>query len=409
MTGLKVTLVEFSPSGGLFQFAVQLGEALADRGHDVELLTGPDPELPSRHPGLRVVPGLPTWHAAEGASDPPLQRRLRRVVRAGKYHLAWVALLRHVARTRPDVVQFSGGRFPVDGAAIAWLARRRRNGRPLLVTLAHSPLPFNEQKPNGEVLRANKLLNASFGLGYRSVDALIVLGEQSAADLRSGWPEVGEISVIPHGDEGVFVREAPGPAGATDPVVLFFGTMQAYKGLDLLLEAFERIRAQRPEAKLVIAGAPSGDTDLGELRRTAARIGGVEVRAAYIPMEDVPALFEQARVVVAPYRYANASGVVELARTFRRAVVGTAVGDLPAVIDHDETGLLVPPGDVEGLAAGLLRLLDDSTAAERMGDAAQERSAKGASWSTVAERTEQVYRRALDRTASGAGEGAPRP
>ncbi|MGY1621445.1 glycosyltransferase family 4 protein [Geodermatophilus sp. SYSU D00965] len=390
-----MTLVEFSPSGGLFQFAVQLGEALAARGHRVELLTGPRPELASRHPGLRIVPCLPTWHASEGAGDPPLKRRLRRVVRAGRYHLAWAVLLRRISRTRPDVVQFSGGRFPVDGVATAWLSRRRRGGRPVLVTLAHSPLPFNEQRATGEVLRQNRLLYASFGLGYRSVDSVVVLGDRSAKDLVTAWPDVEDVTVVPHGDEGVFLDQAPFPARQTGPEVLFFGTMQAYKGLDLLMEAFERVRAERPDARLVVAGAPSGDTDLDELRRSAARIGGVDLRAGYVPMGEVSALFQSARVVVAPYRYANASGVVELARTFGRPVVGTTVGDLPSVIAHEETGLLVPPGDVDALAAGLLRLLADADEAERMGAAGRARSAEGASWATVAERIEEVYRHSL--------------
>ena len=404
LTALKITLVEFSPSGGLFQFAVQLGEALADRGHEVELLTGPRPELSSRRPNFRIEPCLPTWHASEGAEDRRLKRRLRRVVRAGRYHLAWAVLLRRLARTRPDIVQFSGGRFPVDGLATAWLARRRRAGRPVLISLAHSPLPFNEQRATGEVLRQSTILNASLGLAYRSVDSLIVLGEQSAADLRAGWPEVGDITVVPHGDEGIFLSEPPVPAGDTGPLVLFFGTLQAYKGLDLLLEAFGQVRAQRPEARLVIAGAPSGDTDLDALRRTADGIGGVEIRAGYVPMADVPALFQAARVVAAPYRYANASGVVELARTFGRPVVGTTVGDLPAVIDHEETGLLVPPGDAAALAAGLLRLLDRPDEAQRMGAAGAARSASGASWSTVAEQTEAVYLRAMASRRPVAGE-----
>jgi glycosyltransferase involved in cell wall biosynthesis len=390
-----VTLVEFSPSGGLFQFAVQLGEALAGRGHQVELLTGPRPELASRHPGFRIVPCLPTWHASEGAGDARLKRRVRRVVRAGRYHLAWAVLLRRLTRTRPDVVQFSGGRFPVDGVATAWLARRRRGGRPVLVTLAHSPLPFNEQRATGEVLRQNRLLHASFGLGYRSVDALIVLGEQSAADLRGAWPDVGEVAIVPHGDEGVFLGDEPVPAAETPPQVLFFGTMQAYKGLDVLLDAFALVRAQIPEATLVVAGAPSGDTDLDALRRTADRVGGVEIRAGYVPMSDVPQLFQGSRVVAAPYRYANASGVVELARTFSRPAVGTTVGDLPAVIADGETGLLVPPADPGAFASALVRLLADPAEAQRMGEAARARSTEGASWATVAERTEEVYLRAL--------------
>jgi len=157
----------------------------------------------------------------------------------------------------------------------------------------------------------------------------------------------------------------------------------------------------------VLAGAPSGDTDLEGLRRTAAAIGGVDFRAGYVPVDAVPVLFEQARVVAAPYRYANASGVVELARTFGRPTVGTRVGDLPAVIEHERTGLLVPPGDAAALAEALLRLLDRPEEAERLGEAGRAESAQGASWATVAERVEQVYRRVLagrdgDR---GAGEG----
>ena len=107
----------------------------------------------------------------------------------------------------------------------------------------------------------------------------------------------------------------------------------------------------------------------------------MEIRAGYVPMADVPELFQAARVVAAPYRYANASGVVELARTFARPVVGTTVGDRPAVIDDEETGLLVPPGDAATLAAALPRLLDRPDEAQRMGAAGAARSASGASWS----------------------------
>ncbi len=332
---------------------------------------------------------------------------MRRLVRAGRYHLAWLVLLRRLARSRPDVVQFSGVRFPVDAVATAWLSRRRRGGRPLLVTIAHSPLPFNEQRANGEVLQQSAVLKAAFGLAYRSVDSIVVLGEQSATDLTAAWPEVGEVAVIPHGDEGVFLTDAPGGAGETGPVVLFFGTMQAYKGLDVLLEAFALVRERRPDARLVIAGAPSGDTDLAAIQRTAERTGGVEVRAGYVPMSDVPDLFGQARVVAAPYLYANASGVVELARTFSRPAVGTTVGDLPAVIEAGETGLLVPPGDAAALAAALVRLLDDPAEAQRMGEAARARSAEGASWADVAELTEAVYDRALAARDADAREVAP--
>jgi glycosyltransferase involved in cell wall biosynthesis len=404
--GLRITLVEFNPSGGLFQFAVQLGEALADRGHDVELVTGPDPELASRRPNFRVVAQLPTWHASAGAGDPRARRRLRRVARAVRYHLAWIVLLRHLRATRPDVVQFSGQRFPVDGLMLRWLARGADGKRPLLVSLAHAPAPFNEQRATGEVFKSGPLLHRSLQLGYRSLDGVLVLGERTAADLRTAWPDVREVAVVPHGDEGIFLREDPPPAAGTERELLFFGTMQAYKGLDLLMSAFAIVRARCPQARLVIAGAPSGDTDLAELESAADRLGGVHLRAGYVPLSEVAGIFGTARVVVAPYRYANASGVVELARTFARPVVATAVGDLPRVVRDGETGLLVPPGDAEALAAALVRLLEDPAAAQRMGEAARAHSAAESSWATVAARVEEELARWLGQRPARATETA---
>lgn len=395
---LSVVLVEFSPSGGLFQFAFQLGDALAAAGHDVHLLTGPRPELSSQRPGLRLHPVLPTWHPTQGLDDPPLRRKLRRVVRAVRYHAAWGVTVRQLSRLRPDVVQFSAGRFPVDGLVASLLARRR--SRPVLVQLAHAPVPFNEQRATGEVFRLNRVLARSLSAGYRSVDALLVLGERTAADLRAVWPDVTEVHVVPHGDEGVFASSAPTRA-SSGTTILFFGTMQAYKGLDTLLDAFSLVRTRRPSARLVIAGAPSGDTDLPGLRRRAAAIGGTEVRAGYVPMPDVAPLFSAARVVVAPYRYANASGVVALAQTFARPVVATTVGDLPAVVEDGATGLLVPPESPEALADALERLLDDDQLADRMGDAALHRSQSTAAWPLVAERVVAVYRGALARRPAG--------
>lgn len=391
---LNVMLVEMNPSGGLFQFAFQLGRALAQRGHDVELVTGPRPELSSDDPHFRVSAVLPTWHASEGAGDARIKRSVRRIGRAIRYHLAWLAVIRRIAVVRPDVVQFAGGRFPVDGLAMAWLARRRH--RPLLVNVAHAPVPFNEQRATGDIFKRNGLLDRALDLGYRSLDAVMVLGAQTEADMRAARPQVRQIHVIPHGDEGVFLDGPPSGAGDTEPVVLFFGTMQAYKGLDVLLDAFRTVRQECPGARLVIAGAPSGDTDLAELRRSADEIGGVEIRAGYVPLPEVAELFQAARVVAAPYRYANASGVVELSRTFARPVVASAVGDLPAVVEDGVTGLVVPPGDPAAVAEALLRLLADASLAERMGEAGRARSVERASWATVAARVEDVYGRSLD-------------
>lgn len=174
-----------------------------------------------------------------------------------------------------------------------------------------------------------------------------------------------------------------------------FGTLARYKGADLLLEAWGRVRSIDTAAELVIAGAPI-DIDVAALRVRAAEVGNVDLRLGYIPTGQVAELITSARVIVAPYLIANQSGVVHLAYTAARPVVATDVGDLSAVVIHGETGLLVPSSDPVALADALLTLLRDPAAAERMGLAGQERLAGRASWEQVAGRVAESYHALID-------------
>lgn len=387
---LKITMVEFSPSGGLFQFALQLSEALADAGHTVELITGPEPEFQPRVAGVQLVPILPTWHP--GSSGSSLVRKARRVVRGLRHLESWRRVAVRLRRDRPDVVQWAELRFAVDGAIVAWLAGRR--AAPVMVDLVHEPRPVSHRRRRGALHRRSPLLRAGLSAAYRRMDAILVLGERAAATMRESWPGTRRIEVIPHGDEGIFAALSPTPAlppGACPPRVLFLGTWTRYKGLDLLLEAFALLRRTLPEAELVIAGAAAADADAEGLLARVEAIGGVVARPGYVPAQEVAELMGSCRAVVAPYRAATQSGTVHLAQTFSRPVVATAVGDLPDVVRDGETGLLVPVDDAPALAAALERLLRDPDEATRMGDNAKRRLAAGHSWAQVAARVAPLY------------------
>lgn len=390
---MRITLVEFSPSGGLFHFAVQLGEGLAGRGHDVELLTGRRPELTTTVPGLRIRGVLPTWHPAAGRPLPGPLHKARRTVRAARYYAAWPLVAAALAWRRPDVVQWASLRFPVDGW---WVRRLSRGPARVSLDLVHAPRPFNEQAKSGEVFRMPPRLHRSLAAAYAAVDAVLVLGEQSRRDMQAAWPAVRRVEVVPHGDESVFARgTTTGPPSSAPARVLFFGTLTTYKGLDLLLDAFALVRAELPDAELVLAGAASADVDTAALQRRADTLGGVVLRVGYVPLPAVAGLFASARVVAAPYRYANASGVVHLAQTFARPVVATRVGDLPAAVADGRSGWVVPPEDPTAFARALLRLLRDPAEADRLGAAGRERVAADATWPAVAARVEEVYRDCL--------------
>jgi glycosyltransferase involved in cell wall biosynthesis len=265
----------------------------------------------------------------------------------------------------------------------------------VMVELTHAPEPMAAQVSR-EALGARPLMRRALADAYRHMDAVLVLGQRSRRQLLRAWPEAGRVEVIPHGDERIFLRDGVATPDRCPPRVLLFGTLTWYKGADLLLDAFQLVRAALPEAELVIAGAVARDVDFDGLARRASEIGGVTLRPGYVPSDRVAELFGGARVVVAPYRIANQSGVVHLAQSFGRPVVATDVGDLREAVLHEQTGLLVPADDPPAFAAALTRLLRDPDGAARLGRVGEQRLAAEASWAEVAARVVPLYQELVD-------------
>lgn len=382
MTGRRIALVEFSPSGGLFQFAVQLGVALAVQGHDVHLYTGPRPELTPSQPGFTIHPVLPTWHPLDERVRGTVVRKLRRGVRAGQLVLAWVVLAARLRRDRPDAVFFSTWRFALD--ALGVLAVDALLPGAMLGIVAHEPRAVTDSDTTKA--KSGPVFDRALPAAWRRMDVAFVLGEEARGRLLAAWAPAGPVFIIPHGDESALLGANPvPPVSATAPVVLFFGLWTAYKGIDVLLDSWPSVRRAVPEARLVLAGAVGG-MDLDDVLARCERAGGVTPRPGYVPTEEVSVLFGQARVVVTPYVRASQSGVAHLAYTFERPVVATAVGDIPKVVRDGVTGLLVPPGDAGALADALVTLLLDAGQAEALGKAGGEWLAVESAWSTVAKR-----------------------
>ncbi|PYE20218.1 glycosyltransferase involved in cell wall biosynthesis [Williamsia limnetica] len=377
-----IVLVEFSPSGGLFQFAVQLGQALARRGERVILLTGPNPEFTSSQPGFTIKSSLPTWHPADTEVLSKPLRLARRGLRAGQLMVAWLVLAAVLLRIRPRAVLWSHWRFtfePMFVVLITHLVRKSTFG-----IVAHEPLPRSDARDTSTP-KSGRLVDAAFAAAWRRMDVAFVLGPRTREVVLEHFEPGGEVVVIPHGDEGLLVTNDDAVAVSdTGPVALFFGTWTTYKGIDVLLDAFALVRRQLPAAELVLAGAVGADVDHASLLRRAAEIGNVDARAGYVAHTDVAGIVQSARVVVTPYVRASQSGVAHLAFTFGRPVIASAVGDLPDVVRDGETGLLVPAGDAAALAAAMVTLLTDPDLAERLGCTG--RSFLTESWSVAADR-----------------------
>jgi len=391
---LEVLVVEFLPSGGMFQFSYLFGEALAALGHQVTLLTGPSPELASRRAGFVVDPSLPTWHPNEGLETGGLRRKARRGLRALQLVAAWGSVLARVRRERPDVVQFGELRYTLDTAAFALVARF--GGARAVVDVAHNPVPYDVTGSSDSVEKSGRLTRALLARAYAAADLVLVLGDGPRGELLRAFPDVRRTAVCGHGDYSALVRSEAVDVlpSAAPPAALFFGAWTKYKDIPLLLDGFALVREELPEATLTLAGPVMPDVDLEEVRRRAEPIGGVDLRPGYVAIEDLPELFAQHRAVMFTYATVNISGSVHMAYTFGRPVVATRVGAMEDAVEDGVTGLLAEPTP-RAVADAMLAVLGDPERADALGAGAREHAERSSTWSGVAEKAVAAYRETL--------------
>jgi glycosyltransferase involved in cell wall biosynthesis len=369
---MRIAIVETSPLGGLLHYSAQLADALAGRGHTVDLVVTRGNELAGSASRARsravLTPQVPPGGALPPSGLATISWRagiLARVLRT------WSRVLWECRPGRYDVVMLGDVALPpITVFALALTAMPRG---PAVVEICHNV----RDSPYG---RLGRRLLSSF---YSRADLVLVHGERSERQFHDRWPPA-TVGTIPHGDERLFGAEPPPPSG--EEHILFFGNWRDVKGLHVLADAFDALAARRPAAKLTIAGRPFPDSKPGEIRAWANRHDGrVRLIEGYIPIEDVRPLFAAARVVVTPYLEGSQSGVVHLAMTMGRAVVATDVGDIGTTVVDGETGRVVPAGDAAALAEGLGHVVADRRLAARMGAAGRARLDDGSTWEKVAE------------------------
>jgi glycosyltransferase involved in cell wall biosynthesis len=287
-------------------------------------------------------------------------------------------LSRELRAFRPDVVHLQQGHLW--GNLLLPTLRA-----PLVVTVhdvEHHPGDRASSRTPQRVLHA----------GFRRGQRLLVHAERLRGALCERLAIPAErVDVVPHIAIG---RERGDDAPPEEPTtVLFFGRLWPYKGLDVLIRAEPLLSAAIPDVRIVVAGAGEPFERYAAMMVHPERF---EVHHRYLSDEERDRFFERAAVVVLPYLEASQSGVVPVAFRAGRPVVATTVGGLPEVVDHGETGLLVPPGDERALAEAILTLLRDAPLRRRLGGEGRRRLEARAGSDAVARLTLASYRRALD-------------
>ncbi len=348
---MRIGYVVLSPTFGMQQYAADLANGRAlDADTHVEVVTTRTAPLDRFSPKVSV-------HAiAEGRGTG---------LKAGNFNPAgWLKVYRTIVNTRPDIVHFTGPHLWNPPLMLAL----RRAGIPIVHTL-HDLDPHSGAGYGQLLYTWNNSIKRSAGhiLVHSQLYRARLIAEGMQADRVTSVPLLhlflSQANEARLRDQ--FVDQVPA-ADAAAPFALFFARLEAYKGVDVLIEALRRLSDQ-PQVRAIIAGQ-------GDASRFATTLlpATVEVRNRLIEDAEAIDLFSRCSVVILPYVDATQSALIAAAYFFGKPVIVTRTGALPEYVAAGATGWVIEPNQVDELAQCLAAALSDPANLSKMGRAGRD-------------------------------------
>ncbi len=379
--------VNFSPwsaySGGGQRSTHNLACALQARGHRVTVVYTRPPwewvDVPARLPyAVRWAPLWARRSASSALLRPLTALAVERVVDA------------ELTANGPSIVHGNGE----EASLVPRLRARHRFGflmTPRYPAFPDAMLDGSWRKAHvklGLALRHTRYVQLGWALA--GADLCCPTSEHSAAQVMRVYGLSAErVRVVPNGVSEAFLSAARAPDAEHGPAV-FFGRIAAEKGAATLIEAWALLGARAPE--LVLVGR--GPALPGMLERASQR--GIKLRhVAWLDAPELATLLASASMAVLPSLEESFGNAMAEAMALGLPVVSTTAGSIPEVIEHEQSGLLVPPGDATALAAAVRGLIDEPARARALGEAARARVRERFTWQAVAARFEALYAAAL--------------
>ena len=329
--------------GGLATFNQRLAKQFNDEGHTCSVFS-----FSLQYPSF-LFPGKTQF------TDEPAPEKLTIHTAINSINpLNWIRTGNRLRKEKPDIIIV---RFwlPFMGPALGTILRRvRKNKHTKIICIADNVIPHEK-----------RFVDNSFTRYFlKSCDAFITMSEKVLADLRL-FEKTKAAKLVSHplyDNFGAILpkAEAREKLGLplTEKIILFFGFIRHYKGLDLLLDALGYLKKNHPGGipfKLLIAGEfyEEEKTYQEQIDRLQIR-EALYLRTDFIPDSEVKYYLCAADAVIQPYRNATQSGVTPLAYHFEKPMVVTNVGGLPSLVPHEKVGLVTNPEPAD-IAAAILR------------------------------------------------------
>jgi len=326
--------------GGLATFNQRLARQFNDEGDDCSIVS-----FSLQYPSF-LFPGKTQYStdpAPHGISIHSLINSIN--------PLNWIMVGRKIKKLKPDIIVV---RFwiPFMGPALGTILRQvRKNKHTKIICIADNIIPH--EKRTGD--------KGFTGYFLKSCDAFVTMSEKVLTDLRTFENEKPAQlvqhplydnfgAIIPKDEARKFLG-----LDRNERIILFFGFIRQYKGLDLLLKALADERIRNENIKLMIAGEFYDDekTYLDLINENNLR-GRVILKTNFIPDSEVKFYLCSGDCVVQPYKNATQSGVTPLAYHFEKPMIVTNVGGLPSLVPHEKAGLVCEP-DPRAIADAILR------------------------------------------------------
>ena len=401
--------------GGQGVYTRYLARELTDLGHQVTVFSGqPYPELVD--PGQLVeVPGLDLY-APPHPFWPPWPWEIKSTIDLREFGIMCGAgfpepyafslrvrrLLQH-RRADFDIVHDN------QCLGTGLLTMMHEDHWPVLCTL-HHPITVDRDLELSHATSAYRRFVLGRWYGFlkmqmrvaRRIPRLVTVSESSKRDIIAQMDVPADrLHIVPVGVDPKIFRPLPHIARVRGRLMTTTSSDVPMKGLAPLLEALAKVRTERSDIELVIIGKPKSRSAIPPLIERLGLQHAVRF-VSEVTTERIVELYAEAEVAVVPSLYEGFSLPAVEAMACGVPLVATTGGALPEVVGtHDETGLLVPPGDPDALAGMLLRACGDADLRARIGAAGRTRVLDKFTWRATALGTVENYRALLAEQAGG--------
>ena len=317
--------------GGLASFNQRLARQFSNEGHECSIVS-----FSLQYPSF-LFPGTTQYSSDAAPGDVTIHTLINSV-----NPLNWLSVGSKIKKWKPDLVVVRYW-LPFMGPALGTILRTvKKNKQIKIVCIADNVIPH--EKRFGDIPFTKYFL--------RAPEAFVTMSEKVLSDLRTFTNKPAQLVQHPLYDnfgEPVTKTEARKHLGLDekDRLILFFGFIRQYKGLDLLLKAMADTRIKKENIKLVVAGEfYEDDKAYLQLIRDNNLQEQVILKTNFIPDSEVKYFLCSGDCVVQPYKNATQSGVTPLAYHFEKPMIVTNVGGLPSLVPDEKVGLVCEPEPV---------------------------------------------------------------